>query len=288
MDIGGIVRTAIDTAGRIGHRVVLFSTENAPTILRAAGTALVVVGAVRAYMSGKDNMAVECCDDYQQAMEDARADTEGRSGLARTMATAKVDLRYKWREYLVPTLLIGGGVACFWVGAHIQDRRMARLTAALMTAEGLATAYSDQLSDLLEEGTPTQRKAAERVTEGIAERATDGADLDAIPGEGDMVVVDGITGFTFRTTEAKVRSAEAFINEALADGENRYVSDFYRCMDVEQPGSVCDALGWSASGKRPHVAFGAQYLHDGKTVVVMLYNTEVLDDEHFRNNIHYV
>lgn len=257
MDLMGPVRTAIKQIPRLVTIASGKVVEHAPLVLSITGTGLGVGAVVTGIKAGR----------RLQRFEDA----EG----------VELPWSQRLRFYALPIALGAGSLGCFHGALFIQFKRTAQVAAACAAAEGVIATYQEGIADTLENGTKTDKAAMQRQDERTFKEVAEKADgnFDALPGDGDIIFIDGVTGFAFRGCEPNIREAEMFVVEGMQEGAVTYLTEFYGHMGINYDGVLGLMIGWNQTTRQPKIFFSAQYMPGTHPVCVMHYNAQILDDD---------
>lgn len=256
MDLMGPVKTAIKQIPRLTAIATTKAVEHAPLVLSITGTGLGVGAVITGIRAGRRLQRFE--------------DMEG----------VELPWKSKLKYYVWPLALGAGSLACFHGALFVQFKRTAQVAAACATAEGLIATYQDGMADTLENGTKPEKAALQRQDERTFKETVEKAEaeFDALPGNGDVIFIDGVTGFAFRADEASIRMAEKFVVEGMQECATTYLSEFYSQMGVRYDGVLGLMIGWNDHTRQPKIFFSAQYMPGSHPVCVMHYNAQILDE----------
>ena len=256
MNLLGPIKTAIKSIPRLIPVVLDKAVEHAPLILSVTGSGLGVGSVVTAIKAGRKVENLELLNDVElKPME-------------------------KLRYYALPIGLGLGSLVCFHGALFVQFKRTAQVAAACAAAEGVIATYQDSIVDTLENGTKTDQKAIQKLDERTFGETVEDAErnFEGLPGHGDVIFIDGVTGFAFRSSEQEIRMAEKYVVEGMQEGAVTYLAEFYSQMDIHYNGVLGYMIGFNEHTRQPKIFFSAEYRAGEHPVCVMHYNAQILDE----------
>ena len=205
------------------HRVKLFCSQNASTILTCVGGAGVVATSV---------MAVRATPKALQLLEEA----EQRKGEELTKLES---VRIAGPIY-IPSILVGAStIACIFGANMLNQRKQAALMSAYALLDSSYKEYKNKVEELYGDG------ADREVRTEIAKDKLNEADISIEPDK--QLFYDEFSGRYFESTLADVLRAEYELNRYLSEWGGAYLNDLYELLDIPTT-DYGDHLGWSACG----------------------------------------
>ena len=252
----GPIKTAIKSIPRLVPVVMDKAVEHAPLILSVTGSGLGVGAVVTAIKAGRKVENIEVMNDIE------------------------LTPMQKARYYALPVGLGLGSLVCFHGALFVQFRRTAQVAAACAAAEGVIATYQDGIIETLEEGTKGDKESIKKVDEKAFEDTVERAEsnFEGLPGTGDHIFVDAVTGFAFRGTEQQIRMAEKYVVEGMQEHAVTYLSEFYGYMGIHYDGALGYMVGWNQHTRQPKISFSAEYRSGEHPVGIMHYNAQILDE----------
>lgn len=205
------------------HRVKLFCSRNASTILTVAGGAGVVATSV---------MAVRATPKALTLLKEAKQE-KGED------LTKLESVRIAGPAY-IPSILVGAStIACIFGANMLNQRKQAALMSAYALLDSSYKEYKDKIEEVYGEG------ANAHIREEIAKNKYENSDITV---DGDkQLFYDEFSGRYFESTMADVLRAEYAINKQIAEWGSAYLNDFYEMLDIPTT-DYGDHMGWSACG----------------------------------------
>lgn len=242
----------------IVEKAVGFVGRNSTTILTGAGIASFMSSIAFAIKSTRTAGWV-----YEKASDEAMYMDAPKIKKAAHVAKAVVPL-------YIPTIVSAGvGTACVIFANKINlDDKAALIAACSMYHDGLKT-YQEKVVERLGDG------AHEEIMEAIASEDADileTVDREDIPGHGDTLIYDHVTGRYFLGDKHLVEQAEAHITKKLMDEATARINDFYEALGLEDISNVGDALGWDASRCTLDIRYSSMLDENGRPCLVINYD----------------
>lgn len=100
-----------------------------------------------------------------------------------------------------------------------------------------------------------------------------------IPGHGDTVWKDGVTGFLFRTTDSDLIFAEKNILETVSCGKTAFICDLYRALGIEYDTPIGQMFGWSPHTRIPAIIIDAEYISGEQPIGHIRYNACLMNQK---------
>lgn len=203
------------------HRVKLFCSQNASTILTSVGGAGVVVTSVMAVRATPK--ALRLLDEAEKAKGEELTKLES--------------VRIAGPVY-IPSVLVGAStIACIFGANMLNKRKQAALMSAYALLDNSYKEYKKKVEELYGED------ANARIREEIAKDKYD--DISVEPDK--QLFYDEFSGRYFESTLADVLRAEYELNRYLSEWGGAYLNDLYELLDIPTT-DYGDHLGWCACG----------------------------------------
>lgn len=242
-------------------------TNYSPELLMGVGTAAFV---------GTIFMAVKVSPIVEERLDEAIVDSERRN------MTKPRQIAYvagKVAPIVAPTVIMGGAsLACFFGAHRIQVKRQVALASLYSMASQTLNSYQDKIIE--EFGDEEHKSILERVFKN--EDVPELKDPEEYEGEGPVMVYDRVTNRYFKSTPEKIQAAEGRVNSRLMDEVIVPLNYFYDELDLDDNSFIGEAIGWDADRCRPNVMFYATLDDDKRPLLMISYDTRVIDENALR------
>lgn len=234
----------------------LFNSKHTPTAMVVIG-ACMTVGAVVLTAIGTKK-AVETVEELKQEHEEEGKPEPTKKEIANAVA-----------KYYIPTLAATSAAIACSVGAHrIDAKRGAAIATAYALADSTLRGYQDQVKKIC--GTEKEEKVREAVHQEIVNNANVSPKNIVVVGEGDVLMLDCISGRAFKSTQTKIDAAVNKLNRDMRDEMTISLNEFYDEIGLEHT-KIGDNLGWSIDSGYIEVEYGSTITSDGKPCLVLDY-----------------
>lgn len=177
-----------------------------------------------------------------------------------------------WKCY-IPSLAIGSiSTLCLLGSCSIQTKRTAAAIAAYKISETTYEKYKNAVIDSI--GVNKEKKVIDKMSENqLKESPVNSKDSNIIvTGNGDMLVVDGLTGQIFKSDVNKIKAAINDINKRMLLENYVSMTEVYEMLGLDAT-DMSDMLGWHIDKDGYlEVNFSAQITEDSQPCLVMHFN----------------
>lgn len=150
-------------------------------------------------------------------------------------------LHYTWKTYLPPAIACGMTVASIIGSGKMSSNRAAALAGAYSLSQATLKEYKKKVVEKLGE------TKEQEIRDEIAKDRVDRQPLSNqvfISGDGDVPVLDSLSGRYFMSSMEKLKSAENNINHTLINGVWVSVNELYDELGLQHT-KMGDDLGWN-------------------------------------------
>lgn len=177
-----------------------FIVKHSPELLLGMGIAGVVATCIE--IAATTHKVTRKIDEYKQT---AKVDTLSKKDIC----------KLAWKEYIIPTITLGGSITCLVCSNRISNKRQIALATAYTLSETALQTYQDKIKEMTTENKANDIK--DSVAQEIVNKTYNGNNITII-GDGDSLFYEPITGRYFKTTWNKLLTAANKLNAlALTD-----------------------------------------------------------------------
>ena len=108
--------------------------------------------------------------------------------------------------------------------------------------------------------------------------------INYIPGHGDLIWKDGVTGFLFRAAYNQLLRAETHILERLNDGDIVLIHDLYEFVKIDYESPISYMFGWSPHTRAPNIIIDAEFVSGAKPIGHIRYNACLMNPKGYPVN----
>ena len=238
----------------VREKVAILVSENATTLLTAAGVVGTVATGVLAGRAGYKSAEILRAAQIEKQgkiVQELEAPFEGQIPKAEDILTTAEKAKIFGLQFAPPVVLGAGTVAAIIMSHRMSAQKAAALAAAYGLAERNLSDYKEKVAEKL---TGPKKEALETEISQDRVNNTPGYDkVVIIEGDGDVLCFDEPTGRYFKSNPEKIRRAVNATNTEILRHGGASASYFYD--ELEQPPTTwSEVMGWGI-GEQMDVKF---------------------------------
>lgn len=222
-----------------------------PTVLFITGIAGIFVSEI---MAAKDTLKAEkVLNENIEPLEGSTIDDYGNVIIENKPTYYKEVVKETWKCYIPSFVVTAGTVSALIISNRLTAKKIATLSAAIISTGSLVGKYREKIRDYLDESTLSQidKEVAEAVMDEAKPPVIETGHLlstshEDLSDDGEYIFFDPFTRMKFKSTKLAILGAKYYLNRNFCLGSEAPLAMFYAFLGLELPKEYLYA-GWDVN-----------------------------------------